>query len=241
VLWTMVKLYTICEKRKDFFNAGIIKKCYTITVEFNSLSINVIKELFIMGLENKVSRLLGEKVPEMLKIVKKEYKKNPDTYQQKENAFIAEIKAVLTHENYTREILEQVCANNVTYGKAFKKMTPEEHKEVFNEIDELCLMRLEVNAHLDKFEPHFFVFVYAKDDRGVYANGILTDMGDSNARDPEESTRWLATCIKSGGKAKLIEVESSDELETYLENHAGKFPKWLKDLSVIQEPEYYPV
>lgn len=194
-----------------------------------------------MGLENKVSRLLGDKVPELGKIVRAEYKKNPEAYNKKENAFMAELEAVLTSETYSREALEQICANNATYGKAFKKMTPEDHKQVFDEINELCVMRLEMSDHIEKFDPQFFVFVYAQNDRAVYANGILTDMGESYTRNPEEDMRWLASCIRSGGKAKLIQVESSDELETYLESHEGKFPKWLKEMSFIKEPEYYPL
>lgn len=194
-----------------------------------------------MGLNNKVGRLLGEKVPSMLDIVKKEYKKSSETYYKKENAFLEELNQVLKPTIYTQEALEKVCANNVTYGKVFRELSQEEHKKVFNEINEICVARLEVEAHTEKFEPPVFVFVYANNDQAVYVNGILTDMGQAETRDPQKDVRWLATCIINGGKAPVVQVESSEQLEVYLENNEEKFPKWLKDLSFIKEPQYYPI
>lgn len=194
-----------------------------------------------MGLNNKVGRLLGEKVPAMLEIVKKEYKKSSDTYYQKENAFLEELNQVLKPNIYTQEALEKVCENNATYGKAFKVLSPQEHKKVFDEINEICVTRLEVEAHTEKFDPPVFVFIYANNDQAVYVNGILTDMGQSDTSDPQKNVRWLATCIINGGKAPVVQVESSKQLENYLENHEENFPKWLKELSFIKEPKYYPI
>lgn len=194
-----------------------------------------------MGLNNKVGRLLGQKVPSILEIVKKEYKKSSETYYQKENAFLEELNQVLKPTIYTQEALEKVCANNATYGKAFKDLNPKEHKKVFDEINEICVARLEVEAHTEKFDPPVFVFVYADNDQAVYVNGILTDMGQSDTSDPQKDVRWLATCIIKGGKAPVVQIESSEQLENYLENNNEKFPKWLKELSFIKEPKYYPV
>lgn len=194
-----------------------------------------------MGIEHTVHRLLGDKVSGMKEIAREQWQASQESYKDNERVFLKELRNVLKPEIYSKELLAQTAIQNASYGKAFINLAVDERDKVFEELDILCVKRMKIMAHQAKFNPHVSVFVFARNTQVCYIDGLRTNVGDSEAHvRGREDVRWLIECLKKGLE-KVVIIESSDELESYLAEHDNQFPDWLKDMSFIQEPQYYPV